>query len=147
VSFHDAPEFREEKEHGDQDVWKKQYIKHLDEPIGRFLSGSKLLEEFNKWTRGDDGPNLSLGTHLVWKEHETGEKDRVIEAINSLVADPMILSKLELLEVSKRTLAASISDIAKEATKLSKAIEADAYTAKLDCCYNLAPRLIRYLVR
>jgi hypothetical protein len=132
-------------------VWNRQFIKRLDEPFGRFQSTSRILEELNTWPYESDGTNLHLGNYIVGKGHEVGDKEKVLEVIKNFAVDPIVLEKLELLEasslVSKRMLVVIVREIAKEASNLSKAIEADAYTAKVDCCYALVPWLIRYLVR
>jgi hypothetical protein len=116
------------------DVWKNQYIKHLNEPFGRVLSGDRLLERFDSWTRSGDTFTLILGPYLIWQGREASEKDKLLEVIKHTVVHPTILKKLDLLETSKHNLETSIVEIAKEATKLSKAIEAEAYSKKEDCC-------------
>lgn len=132
-------------------VWNSHFIKHLDEPFGRFQSTSRILEDLDTLPYEKEGPNLYLAKLMVGKEHEVGDKEKVLQVIKNFAIDPIILEKLELLEcsslVSKRMLAIIISEIAEEASNLSKAIAADAYTVKVDCCYALVPWLIRYLVR
>jgi hypothetical protein len=117
-----------------RNVWKTGYIKHLDEHPSEALSRSTVLDELSLYKRTDEESALILEPFTVWKERETGEKDKVIDAIRNFAVNPVILSKLELLEISKRTLEVNISDIVKEASKLSKAIEAEAYSKKQKCC-------------
>jgi hypothetical protein len=127
------------------DFWR-QYRLSIFETITS--DRARLLDYFRRtFPRNDDGHLLNLGTYAVWDERQQGEKEKVIELIEGLVQDPEIVIDLWALEDSKGKLETVIKVIAIEAGKISKAIDADAYTGKADCCYALVPRLIRYLVR
>jgi hypothetical protein len=124
------------------DVWH-QYITSF-----KMFDKSRLLDYLRRtFPRNDDGHLLYLGTYAVWDERQEGERDKVIEIIDGLLTDSEILIDLGALEDSKGKLEVAISEIAKEANRLSNAIDADAYTGKSECCYALVPRWIRFLVR
>jgi len=86
------------------------------------------------YPRMDEGRSLYLAGTLVWEERTAGERDRVVEAVESLAADTEIFHKIEGLESSKKKLEATIDEIVGEAQELSMAIESDGYTGKADCC-------------
>jgi hypothetical protein len=54
--------------------------------------------------------------------------------IKRIVIDQTILDKIKLLEGSKRELLINVSETRTEATKLSKAIEVEAYSDRETCC-------------
>jgi hypothetical protein len=127
-------------------VWRTEYIERLDDPLGRLLSNDRLLQELKTWKRIDDGFTLILNPYVVWEEHEAGEKDKVMEVIKLLVVDPMILEKLDRLEITKRRLDANVSEIARHVNNISQAIENYDYDGRAVCCYTNIPWIIRHIV-
>jgi hypothetical protein len=126
------------------DFWRQYMASFKVPPSDR----SRLVNYLRRtFPRDDDGHLLHLGVYTVWDEREQGEREKVIDAIEDLVVEPSVIIGLYALEDSKRKLELAIGEIVKEVSKLSKAIDADAYTGKAECCYVLVPRLIRFLVK
>jgi hypothetical protein len=69
----------------------------------------------------------------VWRGSEQ-EKISVIESMKIVLVDSVVLDSLNELGNAKSGFEASLSQISRLAERVSKAIEADDYTAKAKCC-------------
>lgn len=107
---------------------------------------SRVLPYFQReYPRRDEGSLMYFGDLMVWTEHAVGERERVADAIRSVLTDTDILSRLEGLDHSEYLLQEYARTIAKEARKISRAIEADAYSGKANCCPTVFTLIRDYL--
>jgi hypothetical protein len=115
-----------------------EILRVLTSVWGQFvISGdqSRLLPHLRRqYPRRDEGSLMKLGDFTVWDERTVGEKERAHQAIEGVLTDVDILNKLNGLDYSRYRVEEDVRVIAREARKISRAIEADAYSGKADCC-------------